>query len=434
MVIRGPCCRAAGKRRRGDGRIAGASGSAHPDWSTVETWADGSALRVTTLYDQSGNGNHALQDTAGRQPAIVTAKARGGLQPVTHDGGEWFVLPDGLAGNGRNVSVISVQRRQSIGSSGNTNQCQWMLGSAWNAGGAMSVLAIISTGMRLLTSSTFRTLGAYARSQPEVIALSSGASGVTFYRDGVTTDSSVNNAGTYVGGLIGHGGSGYNWWGDTFFHAVYDGALEGTDMAALRGPLNGIFGIEPLEDTSLPLLLAPGNSIVLGTGSSYGMNNLWFTEALLSSPIHIMNCGVFGQLAATVYSSRNSYISRYDAARPANIIVAPEPTNDIASSATGTDCWNDYTKPFIDEAVAAGFKVLLPTIIKRTGFDATRNGYKDDFNTLARAYADETDIFLVDYAADDASLFLADGTHPTSDGYATMAVRQAAAIEAALES
>ncbi|AKH42792.1 hypothetical protein FHS61_000565 [Altererythrobacter atlanticus] len=408
------------------------TGSAQPDWAALQDWAGASDISVTTLYDQSGNGNHAVQDIAGRQPMLVSAKARGGIQPITHNGSQWLSLPSGLSGNGRDVTAIAVQNRMSIGSAGGQNQAQWMLGAAWNTAGSLSFLSTIPQGLRLLTSSTFKDTGKLSRSQPEVIAVSSGSSEMAMYRDGLVSTHGLNNSGTFVGGLIGRGGASYNWWGDTFFHAVYDAALDDEELAGIRAALIPAFGIIPLEDTSLPLLISPGNSIVQGTGASYGQNNLWFTEELLTAPIHIVNCAVFGQTAATAYNSRSVYMNQFDADRPTCIMVVPEPTNDISSGATGVDCWNNYVKPFIDEAVAAGFKVLVPTIIKRSGFDSTQNGYKTDFNNLARAYCDEADIFLVDYAADDAALTLPDGTHPNSTSYAIMAGRQAAAVTAAL--
>jgi len=71
---------------------------------------------------------------------------------------------------------------------------------------------------------------------------------------------------------------------------------------------------------------------------------------------------------------------------------------------------------------------MVPTIIKRAGFNAAKNAEKDAFNALARAYANGSTIRLVDYALDDASLNLPDGTHPDSASYEIMASRQAAVI------
>lgn len=427
----GPLCRVRRASDNAEQDVSAASGSAYPDWAAVQTWAGASTFFCTTIYDQRGSANHVVQATAAAQFAFDMDRLRGPYLAPYSSVNRFMTIPAAITGDGRNVTGISVQHRLGNGSGGNTNLSGWMIGAAWNTAGALSLLGIAPRGVRVLTSTTFLNTEKLARSQPELMTLRSSGTAITALRDGVATALPVNNAGTWAGGTIGRGGVTYNFEGSTDFWAVYPSALSDGDMATLRTALNGMYAITPLENTALPLVVGVGNSIVLGTGATNGRNNQFYAEGLLTRPVHWMGAAIFGQTAATAYADRAQYFDEYDAARPVNIILAPEPTNDIAGSTTGTDAWNNSVKLFVDTAVAAGFKVILPTTIKRPPFDATRQGFINDYNTLARAYANGTNIILCDYAMDDASLTLPDNVHPNSASYAIMAARLAAAIDSA---
>lgn len=421
-------------RRTSDGamlEISAAPNSDLPDYAALDAWLAGSKAAVAVLFDQTGNGHHAVQSSSssgGYQPLMPDYRERDGIRPMSFAGNRGLILPAGITANARDLTAFAVQRRQSKGSTSGTHQASWMLGAAWNTAGSLSKVSLPDRGVRTLTSSSFRSEGFHGRCQPEVTGYISRSSELVYILDGETKVASANNAGTVVGGSIGRGGQNYTWDGDTFAFVFYDSDIGDADAASVSSILQSAFSITGSQDKSLPMVLATGNSIVLGTGATGGNNNLWYTEPLLNSPCHLINSGVFGQNASTVYSHRARYIARYDANRPHNIIVAPEPTNDINSGAVGADSWNMRVKPFIDEAVAAGWTVMVPTIIKRAGFNAAKNAEKDAFNALARAYANGSTICLVDYALDDASLNLPDGTHPDSASYEIMAARQAAVI------
>jgi len=66
---------------------AGLAMGEYIDWSVVDTWVGGGGTAyVTTWYDQSGNDNHLVQTTAGKQPSISDASTTGASRTILFDG------------------------------------------------------------------------------------------------------------------------------------------------------------------------------------------------------------------------------------------------------------------------------------------------------------------------------------------------------------
>lgn len=69
------------------------------DTAAVAAWAAGSALRVTRVYDQSGNGRHATQATLALQP-LFNAAGQNGRPTLDDDGATWLSATGiGITGN-----------------------------------------------------------------------------------------------------------------------------------------------------------------------------------------------------------------------------------------------------------------------------------------------------------------------------------------------
>lgn len=116
-------------------------------------------------------------------------------------------------------------------------------------------------------------------------------------------------------------------------------------------------------------------------------------------------------------------------------------TNDFTAGATGTSCW-DTVQTWIEEAVAAGQRVAVWTVLPRGGWGGHTEGIeaaRTAFNNALRAYVlahpevklIDAELFMKEPASSPPRLKDAynwgDGIHVNGDGYEEMAI-QAAAI------
>lgn len=140
--------------------------------------------------------------------------------------------------------------------------------------------------------------------------------------------------------------------------------------------------------------------------------------------VTIGNTAVAGQ-RSNEYNSSTSTMT----ASTAGTLIGLGVVNDIAQGRTGADAWTTV-KAIIDAAIAAGKSVVWHTEPGAEGFTATQIGYRNDFNTLLRAYAaanpqtlrvfDFAAAVLTDPASTTAIAFKSgysyDGTHLTNAG------------------
>jgi lysophospholipase L1-like esterase len=429
-----------------------ANSDGSPNISAVGAWLGGATqATVDILYDQSGNGYNATQTTAAARPFFTLTNPINGIYGITFDQNQnngTLSLPSSLTGSGRSVTIVDIASFESSNAAVIS-----MLGAAWTTAGSLSVLLGQGSkaALQVLTNSAFESVAAtHARSQPQVTVVASGASNIVTYQDNIAQTLAVNTAGSWVGGVIGGGGtlgSGYYFGGEFYGQIIYPAQLTANDVAALTQPLNQAFDI--LSNPTAQLIEI-GNSITQGTKGTLNFNNLRQTEPNLNRRIAILNQGVFGQTVASQFSILSSFEAQYNASLQYNLAVVGEPTNDIGNAASGsivgvgTTSWSSYVLPMIQGMQAAKFTILVPTVLPRVWSGSAtdisqREAERLAYNALVRANAGVYGYTVIDYAAipqlqtPSSTAYFNDGTHPNATGYSFMAIVHAAAINAILD-
>jgi len=147
---------------------------------------------VETWYDQSGNSNDAVQETAGSQPKIVNAGALVADNGIDLDGSQ-FLQADSVSGMGATVSMITASVHDSGG------------------GGCVSLASSASgvTNFGIIEGSSVSSVN--ARNTTSVSANAS-VSGVTRLSFALTTGQTLTKSGALGGTLVENTGD----YGDDF--------------------------------------------------------------------------------------------------------------------------------------------------------------------------------------------------------------------------
>jgi lysophospholipase L1-like esterase len=149
------------------------------------------------------------------------------------------------------------------------------------------------------------------------------------------------------------------------------------------------------------------------------LNKLW----------KITNLGVSGETLATMLANAPARVdSLYNPAKPANLVIIWGGTNDIANSHDAPANVYANMKLYCAARHAVGWKVILVTMLSRTG--AGVDAAKDTLNNLILADHSFADA-LVDFTAtplgvdggfSNTTNFQGDGIHPTQVGINTYEV------------
>lgn len=170
------------------------------DQTAVLTWAAGSDVFLTTVYDQSGNGNNHVQTTTTKQPRVATAG----------------VYDDGFRFDGTDDYLICINN-----ASANTEKSFFLDKTTRTFGGSRVSLAYndLSGGFQLQDIDSTHifeymfepSTASYSFSQPPINGdgpigfvmrkgQSPGYAGMTTYREGITYDPVPTQAGDTAGG------------------------------------------------------------------------------------------------------------------------------------------------------------------------------------------------------------------------------------------
>lgn len=156
-----------------------------------------------------------------------------------------------------------------------------------------------------------------------------------------------------------------------------------------------------------------GDSIGYGEGSENGPA---FDKLTFSYPVRLVNLSVSGRTLRTGYEQRNTAFSLYQSTCP-SVLIIQQGTNDLGSAKAATELYADVATPFIVAAKAAGFYVVIQTVLPRS--DANWSLVKEEerkrYNDLVRLNTAQAD-YVVDIAADPS---LGDAKNPSTSGYYT---------------
>ncbi|MET0271243.1 MAG: GDSL-type esterase/lipase family protein [Sphingomonas sp.] len=425
--------------------------------SAVDSWAGASAVAVATWHDQSGNGNDATQASAGNRPLFARANAlRGrpafttGIVAASGMTGSTFLNRAGVTNARQAVTVISVMAP--IGGPEVATNGYWGLGTDGTAGANLTLYRDVSGNLAriypLANAAASAGMPTPSSGQPSVFTLRSGTgtNALKLRVNGAETSAATATALALTGGYIGKGtfASASRGPAHHLFEAVYPGVLADPEVAQIEAYLAGLFDIAMAPTRAL---VFDGDSITNGITDSpvYGRNLPFQTLPLLDTRVYAPDFAIFGQTSAQIHARRAATIGQgYAGTRTRNVIAALMGSNDIAGLASGaivggeTAIWGNAILPYAQAMKAAGFALVLGTVIPRSWAGSAqdrseREGVRQALNALIRDNAGAQGYAVADYGGlaalsqGDAlnsphpATYGVDLIHPSAAGYAPMA-------------
>lgn len=378
------------------------------DKASADTFASGSALTVTKVYDQSGAGRHLVAPTTALEPPFLSDWEVNGIRPVSF----CPVLPNGayelrMSGGlpaGMNTQAVTVYSMLASRHS-EANSTYWeMTDKADFAAGVATLLAPYQANNAHAVLSP-NTLSANAfvppRSHAGSITHVSSASGFLIQPDGVAnTLFAAKTSATPLGFRVGQLTSQPTYAGnfDLFAMAIYSQADATATVAANENILQSSFNFERSGAGKNPWtkrVVYDGTSFQNGVYATKGKNlpkliglgrGAAFPDTQMFETISIPRSGKALGGAYTI--SFNHTKTLYDGTKSKNVYVLPDITNDLIAvtfqsqadaEAWATDFFGTTTgartvaaqsavfMPFVSAAKAVGFAVIARTTIPRGG-------------------------------------------------------------------
>lgn len=415
------------------------------DKAAADTFAGGSALSISKWYDSSGSGNDLVQATAANQPAYTALNDWiNGLRPVTFDGLQSSTskfmtsAPAGLNVLNHTVYQVVAPRADfgvtsyfDMTDAGFTTTYAKISGSAQNASMIYQSQFVIPTapmlgGVGIMSASSSST------GPTQIFRLN----GLEITRTRALTTQAI--------GLLNVGrlttGTGNNAINDLFAFLVYSVAHNSAQMQAVEASLASAFSP---QTSFTKVLVYGGTSLFLGQGATLNQQPAWqagFGRGPMGNvgdwKTYVMAVG--GQTLVTEAGNVAVYTALYDATKSKNVVVIGDITNDLAAPTYGSQAiaeaaadtfYTGTTLPFIAALKAAGFTVVVPTMIARGAY--TTANFKEyarlRYNVDVRAGAVANGYTVSDRGSDavfnsvaataNATYYQADATHLTNLGY-----------------
>ncbi len=155
----------------------------------------------------------------------------------------------------------------------------------------------------------------------------------------------------------------------------------------------------------------------------------------------MFNYGYFGQTIAQMAAAFGNYAHVYSPAARNNILTIFAGTNDIAGGASAATTYAAL-QSFCQQAHAAGWKVVVATMLPRNGLTGAQQAQWTAYNASIRSgwpgFADaladlQADPTMGPFAASSNNALYFDGTHPTDLGYTYIAPVEAAAVRGLMQ-
>ena len=168
----------------------------------------------------------------------------------------------------------------------------------------------------------------------------------------------------------------------------------------------------PGDLTTTGVIVQSGDSIGVGLGADdwAAIDHLGFAKSVV-----IHNVSVSGLAMQAGYGRRVSDLFGFYSIKGPSILVIQQGTNDIYYGTKADNLYKSILRPFVSSAQAAGFYVVVDSILPRadSGWTATMEQQRVTYNTLVRANGARADA-INDIAAD---LLMGDGTNPATSAY-----------------
>lgn len=417
------------------------TGGDYPDYAAVASWIGASSATVSTVYDQTGNGRNLAQATSANQPSFDLTQKIGNVVPILIDGyGRSSsgglpqpVIAKTLTVGGLSLDLVSNSIFMTVGDKAGYNSNAYIQGTddtvttgvqeLFHASGNLSVRSAgsVESGNNQAVPTNVNTIG-----------LTNSATAVNFYARGAVrslghTRSSTAIPRLTVGSSIA-GGSAYNGMFRLFGMVVYNATLNSTDAPAVIASMDTAFAKPSAYDYAV---LATGDSIKEGSGGLLLRNDpSWMLEGVIKR-VELFNTAIHGQTLATDYATRTKAAALFRTG-VTNVAFIEAGTNDLGASTTGSNLYTNSTTPYITYLKGLGYKVVICTILPRTGssgWTAAMETERGNYNALVTANSAGAD-YVLDLTQNptmgnatntsDTSLWT-DKLHPTALGYRYLA-------------
>jgi hypothetical protein len=158
------------------------------------------------------------------------------------------------------------------------------------------------------------------------------------------------------------------------------------------------------------VVVQSGDSIGASIGIYPAIDHLGF-----STGVAVHNVSFNGMTQRAAYNQRETDLFPLVDPQVPSVLVIQEGTNDLVSGTRGSDLYNNVLKPFVASAQAAGFYVVVDTLLPREDFlwTAAEEQERLTYNQLVRANAAGADA-INDFAVDP---LIGDGSHPATSAY-----------------
>jgi hypothetical protein len=166
----------------------------------------------------------------------------------------------------------------------------------------------------------------------------------------------------------------------------------------------------PHDEAPSAVIVQSGDSIGASIGIYPAIDHLGF-----STGVAVHNVSFNGMTQRAAYNQRETDLFPLVDPQAPSVLVIQEGTNDLVSGTKGSDLYNNVLRPFVASAQAAGFYVVVDTLLPREDFLWTAGEEQErlTYNQLVRANAAGADA-INDFAADP---LIGDGTHPATSAY-----------------
>jgi Ca2+-binding RTX toxin-like protein len=159
------------------------------------------------------------------------------------------------------------------------------------------------------------------------------------------------------------------------------------------------------------VIVQSGDSIGAGFTANYAaIDHLGFPDSVV-----IHNVSVVGITQQTGYRQRATDLFSFNDPRVASVLVIGTGANDLLGGGSGSVLYNNVLRPFVASAQAAGFYVVVNSLLPVGvfGWTAEQEQERLTYNQLVRANAAGADA-INDFAADP---LIGDARHPATSAY-----------------
>lgn len=431
--------------------VASTGDGQSPDISGVAAWLGGSTATVDIVYDQTGNGNHLTQTTATLRPLFDPANAIGGRCPITFGASHtvdglaptWLTMPAAMSTDQRSSTLLLVAT--TAGPNPNTALVGFGTGAS-DYGGAYTTTNTSGAkfgGFSALNAAGYQAGPQMMTAAPSIAMIQAGPAALKTRVDGTQTSFAASAAATHAGGRLGSASYQYASAGamQLFGLVLYPATLTDADAASVEAACRTIHALPASYDRQV---VYDGDSISAAYYGRLKLAGLAQRMGLAGDPAAYV-IAVSGQTMATTHANRVNALARIRSGYARNVLHLLAGTNDIENGTSASAVWTNAMLPYIQAGAAAGYTVVVGTVIPR-GWSSNAAG-KDmerlSLNATIRANAGSTGYAVADYGAiTDLTTgaannpptpgYFVDGIHPNRAGQDLMIAIGKAAIEAVL--